>query len=124
MGKFTLEFKEQIKTGSNRLANLIENPYRNFSSSKMSSAVKPMTIVQYKDLMGKVHSIKCANRTQMKEAQAFLSIFKTEAAKVKEILSEYPVSYGQIPKKFMKELRSDLGKLGFTTKFINRLAGY
>ena len=124
MGKFTLEFKEQIKTGSNRLANLIENPYRNFSSSKMSSAVKPLTVVQYKDLMGKVHSIRFANSTQMKEAQAFLSIFKTESAKVKEILSEYPVSYGQIPKKFLKELRTDLSKLGFSVKFINKLAGY
>jgi hypothetical protein len=124
MGKFTLEFKEQIKTGSNRLGNLIENPYRNFSASKMSSAVKPLTVVQYKDLMGKVHSIRCANRTQMKEAQTFLSIFKTESAKVKEILSEYPVSYGKIPKKFLKELRTDLSKLGFSVKFINKLAGY
>ena len=124
MSKFTLEFKEQIKTGSNRLGNLIENPYKNFSASKMSSAVKPMTIVEYKDLMGRTHQIKCANRTQMKEAQAYLSIFKKEAAKVKEILSEYPVSYGVIPKKFMKELRTELGQLGFTTKFINRLAGY
>jgi hypothetical protein len=90
----------------------------------MSSAVKPLTVVQYKDLMGKVHSIRFANSTQMKEAQAFLSIFKTESAKVKEILSEYPVSYGQIPKKFLKELRTDLSKLGFSVKFINKLAGY
>lgn len=124
MSKFTLEFKEQIKTGSNRLGNLMENPYKVFAASKMSSAVKPLTIVQYKDLMGKTHSIKCANRTQMKEAQAFLSMFKQEALTVKNILSEYPVSYGQIPKKFMKELRNELAHYGFSAKFVNQLAGY
>jgi hypothetical protein len=124
MSKFTLEFKEQIKTGSNRLGNLIENPYRNFSASKMSSAVKPLTVVEYTDLMGKKHVIKCANRTQMKNAMAFLSIFKKEAATVKSIISEYPISYGRIPKKFMKELRNELVHYGFSSKFVNQLAGY
>lgn len=124
MSKFTLEFKEQIKTGSNRLTNLMENPYRNFSASKHSQAVKPMTIVEYKDLMGRTHQIKCANRTQMKEAMLFLSIFKKEAASIKGIISEYPISFGRIPKKFMPELKAELKQFGLSLQFINKLAGY
>ena len=124
MSKFHIEFKESIKSGSNRLGNLIENPYKVFSASKMSSSVKPMTVVEYTDLMGRTHRIKCSNRTQMKQAQAFLSIFKKETATVKMILSEYPVSFGRIPKKFLKELRNDLVHYGFSSKFVNQLAGY
>ena len=36
MSKFTIEFKESIKTGSNRLVSIMENPYKNFAPSKMS----------------------------------------------------------------------------------------
>ena len=60
----------------------------------------------------------------MREAQLFLSIFKSEMATLKSILSEYPVSYGRIPKKFMKELRSELKPFGFSNEFINKVAGY
>jgi len=106
------------------LGQLIENPYKNFSASKMSNSVKPLTVVEYTDLMGKVHRIKCANRTQMKEAMLFLSIFKKEAASIKGIISEYPISFGRIPKRFMKELRSELKEFGLSLQFINKLAGY
>ncbi len=124
MSKFSLEFRESVKTGGNRLGQLIENPFRNFAASKMSSSVKPLTVVEYTDLMGKVHRIKCANRTQMKEAMLFLSIFKKEAASIKGIISEYPISFGRIPKRFMKELRSELKEFGLSLQFINKLAGY
>jgi hypothetical protein len=124
MSKFHIEFKESVKSGSNRLGNLIENPYKVFSASKLSNSVKPMTVVEYTDLMGKKHVIKCANKTKMKEAMAFLSIFKKEAATVKSIISEYPVSYGRIPKKFMSELRNELVHYGFSSSFVNKLAGY
>jgi hypothetical protein len=124
MSKFSLEFRESVKTGGNRLGQLIENPYKNFSASKMSNSVKPLTVVEYTDLMGKVHRIKCANRTQMKEAMLFLSIFKKEAASIKGIISEYPISFGRIPKRFMKELRSELKEFGLSLQFINKLAGY
>jgi len=124
MSKFSLEFRESVKTGGNRLGQLIENPYKNFSASKMSNSVKPLTVVEYTDLMGKVHRIKCANRTQIKEAMLFLSIFKKEAASIKGIISEYPISFGRIPKRFMKELRSELKEFGLSLQFINKLAGY
>ena len=124
MSKFNIEFKESVKTGGNRLGQLIENPFRNFAASKMSLGKKTMCIVEYTDLLGNVHRIKCSNRKQMTEAQLFLSIFKKEAATIKGIISEYPVVMGRIPKRFLTELRSELKNYGLSYSFINRLAGY
>lgn len=120
----TSEFRDFSKSNPSRLAQMIENPFRNFSASKHSQAVKPMTVVEYKDFFGKVYRIPVRNKTQMREAQLFLSIFKSEMATLKSILSEYPVSYGRIPKKFMKELRTELKPLGFSNELINKVAGY
>lgn len=124
MSKFTAEFKDFSKSNPSRLAQMIENPFRNFSATKLSNSVKPMTVVEFTDILGKKHVIKCANKTKMKEAMAFLSILKQDTATLKGILSEYPVSYGRIPKKFMKELRNELKPLGFSNEFINKVAGY
>lgn len=124
MSKFNLEFKDGIKTAPSRLAQLIENPFRNFAASKMSNGRKTMCIVEFTDMFGKKHMIKCNNRKQMADAQSFLSIFKAESVKVKNILSEYPISYGRIPKKFMSELRAELKEFGLSYQFINKLAGY
>lgn len=124
MSKFNIEFKESVKTGGNRLGQLIENPFRNFAASKMSLGRKTMCVVEYTDLMNKTHRIVCNNRKQMLEAQTFLSIFKKEAATIKGIISEYPVVMGRIPKRFLTELRSELKEYGLSYSFINRLAGY
>lgn len=124
MSKFNLEFKDSIKTGPSRLAQMIENPYKNFAASKMSLGKKTQCIVEFTDLLGKKHTIRCANKKQMLEAQSFLGMFKSESLKVKNILMEYPISFGRIPKKYMSELRSELSELGFTYSFINKLAGY
>ena len=124
MSKFNIEFKESIKTGGNRLGQLIENPFKNFAASKMSLGRKTMCVVEYTDLMHKTHRIVCNNRKQMMEAQTFLSIFKKESATIKGIISEYPVVMGRIPKRFLTELRSELKNYGLSYSFINRLAGY
>lgn len=124
MSKFNIEFKESIKTGSGRLVSIMENPFKNFAASKMSLGRKTMCVVEYTDLFGKLHRIVCNNRKQMSEAQLFLSMFKKEASSIKNILCEYPISFGRIPKKFMPELRSELKEFGLSYKFINKLAGY
>ena len=124
MSKFNIEFKESVKTGGNRLGQLIENPFKNFAASKISNGRKTMCVVEFTDLFGKKHMIKCSNRKQMIEAQSFLGMFKSESVKVKNILSEYPISFGRIPKKFMSELRNELREFGFSYQFINKLAGY
>lgn len=124
MSKFNIEFKESVKTGGNRLGQLIENPFRNFAASKMSLGKKTMCVVEYTDMFGKLHRIVCNNRKQMSEAQSFLGMFKSESTKVKNILSEYPISFGRIPKRFMPELRNELKEFGLSYQFINKLAGY
>ena len=124
MSKFHAEFKDFSKSNPSRLAQMIENPFRNFSATKLSNSVKPMTVVEFTDILGKKHVIKCANKTKMKEAMAFLSILKQDTATLKQIISEYPISYGRIPKKFMKEFRTELKPLGFSNEFINKVAGY
>ncbi len=124
MSKFSIEFKESVKTGGNRLGQLIENPFKNFAASKMSLGRKTMCVVEYTDLMNKTHRIVCNNRKQMMEAQTFLSIFKKESATIKNIIAEYPIQFGRVPKRFMKELRSELIHYGLSYKFINKLAGY
>jgi len=124
MSKFNIEFNESIKTGGNRLGQLIENPFKNFAASKMSLGRKTMCVVEYTDLMNKTHRIVCNNRKQMMEAQTFLSIFKKESATIKGIISEYPIVMGRIPKRFLTELRSELKNYGLSYSFINRLAGY
>ena len=119
-----IEFKNWANYGGNRLAELIENPYVHFAASKVKRGSKTACVVEFTDLMNRKHIIVCNNRPQMVEAQKFLSIFKSESAKVKSILAEYPISLGRIPKKFMPELRAELKSLGFTYNFINKLAGY
>lgn len=119
-----LEFQSYRKDNESRLAQMIENPYKNFSATKMSNCVKPLSIVTFTDIFGKVHSIKCANKSKVKEAMAFFSILKADTATLKGILSEYPVSYGRIPKKFLKELRMELKPMGFSNEFITKVAGY
>ncbi len=98
----------------------IENPYKQFSASKMSNNPRFNVTVEYTDFLGNVHRIVCKTRKSMLEAQAFLKIFKAEATKINRILAEYPVSMGKFPKKFHKEIKSDLVANGFGTivKFI------
>ena len=96
------------------------NAFRQFSASKMNENTRFNVSVEYTDFMGNTHRIVCKTRKSMLEAQAFLKIFKAESVKINRILAEYPVSMGKFPKKFHKEIKSDLVANGFGTivKFI------
>ena len=120
----TKEFKDFSKNAPSRLAQMIDNPFRNFAASKMSQAVKPMTIVEYTDLLGRQHRIPVRNKKQMREVQAYLAIFKQESATVKSIIADYPMSYGRVPKRFMAQLKRELKAVGIDSKLAERLAGY
>jgi hypothetical protein len=98
----------------------MNNPFKNFSASKMSENNRFSVSVQYTDILGNTHRIECKSRKALNEAREFLSIFKAEAAKLNQILREYPVKMGKFPKKFHSEIRSDLQAAGFGTisKFI------
>lgn len=98
----------------------IENPFKQFSASKMSNNPRFNVSVEYTDLFGKTHRIQCKTRKSMLEAQNFLKIFKAEVSKINRILAEYPVVMGKFPKKFHKEIKQDLTANGFGSivKFI------
>ena len=93
----------------------IENPFKSFSASKMSENQRFNVSVEYTDFMGNTHRIVCKTRKAFNDAREFLSIFKSETTKINKILSEYPVSMGKFPKKFHKEIKSDLQAAGFGT---------
>ena len=97
-----------------------ENPFKKFSASKMSENPRFNVSVEYTDIMGNNHRIVCKTKKAFAEARAFLSMFKAERVKLERILSEYPVSMGKFPKKYHKEIKSDLIANGFGTmvKFI------
>lgn len=96
------------------------NPFKQFSASKMSENQRFNVSVEYTNFFGKTIRIQCKTRKAFNEARQFLSIFKTESSKINSILAEYPVSMGKFPKRFHKEIKSDLVSNGFGTivKFI------
>lgn len=98
----------------------IENPFKQFSASKMSNNPRFNVSVEYTDILGNKHRIVCKTRKAMLEAQSFLKIFKAESVKINRILAEYPVSMGKFPKKYHKDIKADLTANGFGTivKFI------
>ncbi len=97
-----------------------ENPFKNFSASKMSNNPRFNVSVEYTDFLGKTHRIVCKTRKAMAEAQNFLKLFKAESVKINSILSEYPVKMGKFPKRFHNEIKADLTAAGFgsVTKFV------
>ena len=92
-----------------------ENPFRQFSASKMSDNPRFNVSVEYTDFMGNTHRIQCKTRKALNSAREFLSIFKAETTAINKILSEYPVKMGKFPKKFHSEIKSDLQAAGFGT---------
>ena len=91
------------------------NPFKSFSASKMSENPRFNVSVEYTDFMGNTHHIICKTRKAFNDAREFLSLFKSESAVINRILGEYPVSLGKFPKKFHKEIKSDLQSAGFGT---------
>jgi len=64
--------------------------YINFSATKLSSAVKPNTIVEFTDYMGRKHKVVCRNKPEMFKAMQFFSILKKESAFISIVLNDYP----------------------------------
>jgi hypothetical protein len=65
--------------------------YINFSATKMSQAVKPNTIVEFTDYMGRKHKVVCRNKPEMKKACEFFSMLKRESTFIKMVLNDYPM---------------------------------
>ena len=93
--------------------------YINFSASKMSQAVKPNTLVQFTDFMGRKFNVPVKNRPEMLRTMAFFSELEKESAEIKRVLNEYPVSYGKIPTKYHAEIKKQLKALKLSKQAIS-----
>jgi len=95
--------------------------YVNFSSSKMSNSVKPNSIVYFKDFMGRQHKVVCRNKPEIKKACEFFSMLKAESAQITRIIAQYPMSYGQVTKKFIPSVKRELKGMGLSSKQIENV---
>ena len=115
--KMTNEFKD---VAYNTARN--ERPvYVNFSATKMSNSVKSNSIVIFKDFMGRTHKVVCRNKPEIKRACEFFSMLKKESAQITRIISQYPMSYGQVTKKFIPEVKRELKGMGLSSKQIENI---
>lgn len=95
--------------------------YLNFAASKFNIPVKPNSIVEFKDFMGRSHKVVCKNNTEIKKAMAFFSELKKESLAISRIIAQYPMSYGQVTKKFIPEVRRELKAIGLNNKMIEKV---
>ena len=110
----TRQFNETYKKHQNN-----ERPvYLTFAASKMSNAVKPNTVVEFKDFMGRTHKVACRHNGDMKKAMTFFAVLKAESARINEIIASYPIKMGRIEKRFLSEAKKDLKAIGLSAKAI------
>ena len=85
------------------------------------SATKPNSIVMFKDFMGRQHKVVCRNKPEIKKACEFFAILKAESAQISRIIADYPMSYGQIDKKFIPAVKRELKAMGLGNKQIENI---
>jgi hypothetical protein len=95
--------------------------YINMAATKMSNAVKPNSIVIFKDFLGKSHKVVCRNKPEIKKACEFFSMLKAESVQINRIIAQYPMSYGQVSKKFIPDVKRELKALGLGPKQIQNI---
>ena len=95
--------------------------YVNMAAAKMSNAVKPNSIVIFKDFLGKSHKVVCRNKPEIKKACEFFSMLKAESVQINRIIAQYPMSYGQVTKKFIPSVKRELKALGLGPKQIENI---
>ena len=117
--KMTNEFTE---TAFNTSRN--ERPiYKNFAATKLSSAVKPNSIVEFTDFMGRKHKVAVRNNTELKKQMKFFAELKKESLTINQIISSYPMKFGMIEKRFLSEVKKDLKSIGLNKKAIDIVLG-
>ena len=111
----TREFNGNYKNHNNN-----EKPvYLTFAASKISNAVKPNTIVEFKDFMGRTHKVACRHNGDMKKAMTFFAVLKAESTRINEIIASYPIKMGRIEKRFLPAAKKELKALGLSPKAID-----
>ena len=97
--------------------------YKQFAASKMSSAVKPNSIVEFTDFMGRKHIVPVRNNSELKKQMKYFAELKKESLKIKEVIAQYPISLGRIPKRFLAEVKKDLKALKLSNQAIKIVLG-
>jgi hypothetical protein len=120
--KMTNEFNQYTDIAYNTSRN--EKPqYVNFAASKMSQSVKPNSIVEFTDWMGRKHKVAVRNNTELKKQMKFFGMLKKESSTINQIIGQYPMSFGKVEKKFLKELKNDLKSFGLNKRAIEIVLG-
>lgn len=117
--KMTNEFTDRAYQTSRN-----ERPtYINFAASKMSQCVKPNSIVEFVDFMGRKHKVACRNNSEIKRQMKFFSMLKKESLMINQIITSFPLSYGLVEKKFLSECKRELKGLGLSKRAIDIVLG-
>jgi len=121
--RMTNEFNQFTESAYNTSRN--ERPiYRNFAATKLSSAVKPNSIVEFTDFMGRKHKVAVRNNTELKKQMKFFGMLKKESSTIKQIISQYPIKLGKVEKRFLAECKRELKSvLKLTNKQLDIVLG-
>jgi hypothetical protein len=120
--RMTNEFNLYTELAYNTSRN--EKPqYRNFAASKFNIPTKPNSIVEFKDFMGRTHKVVCKNNTEVKKQMKFFAELKKESLTINQIISQYPMKFGMIEKRFLNEVKKDLRSIGLNKKMIDIVLG-
>lgn len=121
--RMTNEFNQFTEVSYNTSRN--ERPiYKNFAASKMSQCVKPQSIVEFTDFMGRTHKVAVRNNTELKKQMKFFGMLKKESSTIKTIISQYPIKLGKVEKKFLTECKRELKSvLKLTNKQLDIVLG-
>ena len=84
-----------------------------------NAAVSFNAVVTYTDILGKRHNISCRTRNQIKQANAFLSMFKREGTTIKALAAQYNVKRGKFVN--VSRLISDIVMVGFSEGAAKRI---
>jgi len=53
--------------------------YKNVAASKMSQCVKPQSVIEFTDFMGRTHKVSVRTNTELKKQMKFFGMLKKES---------------------------------------------
>lgn len=84
-----------------------------------NASVSFNAVVTYTDILGTRHNIQCRTRNQIKQANAFLSMFKRESTTIKALAAQYNVKNGKFQK--VTQLMNDIVMVGFSKEAAKKI---
>jgi len=84
-----------------------------------NASVSFNAVVTYTDILGTRHNIHCRTRNQIKQANAFLSMFKREGTTIKALAAQYNVKNGKFQN--VSRLISDIVMVGFSKEAAKKI---